>query len=223
MIVLRREIGDVLRGVRQRQGRRLCLRPEGRHHRLHDRPGQFRRIEIQQVHQVDMTQVVAADIVIELEVAVVVAKIGSSSVTGETGAIDVPAVAEPFIRGRAMRHLEHGRVVILVAGTGNPYFTTDTCAALRATELECDAVLKATKVDGVYTKDPKKHADAVRYESLTFAEALEKRLAVMDLTALTMCQERRLPVVVFDFKKPGNIRRVIGGENVGTLLTNDDR
>ncbi len=135
-------------------------------------------------------------------------------------AIDIPAVSEPFIRGRALRHLEHGRIVILVAGTGNPFFTTDTCAALRATELEMDVVLKATKVDGVYTDDPNTNPNAKRYDHLTFAEALEKRLAVMDLTALTMCQERRLPVVVFDFKKPGNIRRVIQGEGVGTLLTN---
>lgn len=134
-------------------------------------------------------------------------------------AIDVPAVAEPFIRGRALRHLENGCVVILVAGTGNPFFTTDTCAALRATELELDVVLKATKVDGVYTSDPKTNPDATRYDHLTFTEALDKRLAVMDLTALTMCQERKLPVVVFDFKKPGNIRRVIAGEDVGTLIT----
>lgn len=133
-------------------------------------------------------------------------------------AIDVPAVAEPFIRGRALRHLENGCVVILVAGTGNPFFTTDTCAALRATELELDVVLKATKVDGVYTSDPKTNPDATRYDRLTFTEALDKRLAVMDLTALTMCQERGLPVVVFDFKKPGNIRRVIAGEDVGTLI-----
>ncbi len=134
-------------------------------------------------------------------------------------AIDVPAVAEPFIRGRAMRHLELGRIVILVAGTGNPFFTTDTCAALRATELEMDVVLKATKVDGVYSADPKTNPDATRYEKLTFAEALEKRLAVMDLTALTMCQERGLPIVVFDFKKKGAIARVVRGERVGTMLS----
>lgn len=133
-------------------------------------------------------------------------------------AIDVPAVAEPFIRGRAMRHMELGRIVILVAGTGNPFFTTDTCAALRATELECEVVLKATKVDGVYSADPNKEKNATRYESLTFSRALEEKLAVMDLTALTMCQERGLPVVVFDFKKPGAISRVIRGEPVGTLL-----
>ena len=134
-------------------------------------------------------------------------------------AIDVPAVAEPFIRGRAMRHLDHGRVVILVAGTGNPFFTTDTCAALRATELEMDVVLKATKVDGVYSADPNTTPDATRYTTLTLAEATDKRLAVMDMTALTMCQERGLPVVVFDFKQPGAIARVIHGEPIGTELT----
>ena len=133
-------------------------------------------------------------------------------------AIDVPAVAEPFIRGRALRHLDRGRIVILVAGIGNPFFTTDTCAALRATELDMEVVLKATKVDGVYTDDPKKNPNATRYETLSFAEALAKRLAVMDLTALTMCQEQGLPVVVFNYKVSGAIARVIRGEPVGTVL-----
>lgn len=135
-------------------------------------------------------------------------------------ALDIRAVAEPFIRGRAIRHLEKGRVVILAAGTGNPFFTTDTCASLRATELDCDILLKATKVDGVYTADPHKDPTATRYESLTFEEALDKRLGVMDMTALTMCQERKIPLLVFDFKIPGNIRKVIEGEPIGTLLTN---
>lgn len=135
-------------------------------------------------------------------------------------AIGIPAVAEPFIRGRALRHMEEGRVVVLAAGTGNPFFTTDTCAALRATELESQVVIKATKVDGVYTADPKKDPSAKKYDSLTFAEAIEKKLAVMDLTALAMCQERGLPVVVFDFKVPGNIRRVVCGEPVGTFISN---
>ena len=133
-------------------------------------------------------------------------------------AIDIPAVAEPFIRGRALRHLEKGCVVILAAGTGNPFFTTDTCAALRATELDCDVVLKATKVDGVYSSDPMLDPKATRYDDLTFAEAISKRLAVMDMTALAMCQEQSLPVLVFNFKKPGNIRRVIQGEQIGTLI-----
>ncbi len=133
-------------------------------------------------------------------------------------ALEIRSVAEPFIRGRAVRHLEKGRVVILGAGTGNPFFSTDTCAALRATELECQVVLKATKVDGVYTADPKKDPKATRYEQLTFAEAIEKNLKVMDMTALTMCQENSLPVLVFDFKRAGNIRRVIQGEAIGTLI-----
>ena len=135
-------------------------------------------------------------------------------------AIDIPAVAEPFIRGRALRHFEKGRVLILAAGTGNPFFTTDTCAALRGTELNADILLKATKVDGVYSADPVKDPNATRYERLTFSEALEKKLGVMDLTALTMCMERRLPVLVFNFKTPGNIRRVVAGEQLGTLVTN---
>jgi uridylate kinase len=133
-------------------------------------------------------------------------------------AIEIRAVAEPFIRMRAIRHLEKGRVVILAAGTGNPFFTTDTCAALRATELECDVLLKATKVDGVYTADPRKDPTATRYESITFAEAMHKRLRVMDMTALAMCGEHNVPVMVFDFKKRGNIARVARGERIGTLL-----
>lgn len=136
-------------------------------------------------------------------------------------AIEIRAVAEPFIRSRALRHMEKGRVVILAAGTGNPFFTTDTCAALRATELECEILLKATKVDGVYTADPKKDPKATRYESLSFSEALAKRLKVMDMTALAMCQEHEIPVLVFDFNKQGNIARVIKGEDVGTLVTVD--
>ncbi len=133
-------------------------------------------------------------------------------------AIDIPAVAESFIRGRALRHMEKGRIVILVAGTGNPFFTTDSCAALRAIELECEAVLKATKVDGVYDADPNTNPDAKRYESLTFSEAIEKQLAVMDMTALAMCQEHSLPVIVFDYKASGNIRKVIEGAPIGTLI-----
>ncbi len=133
-------------------------------------------------------------------------------------AIEIRAVAEPFIRGRAIRHLEKGRVVILAAGTGNPFFTTDTCAALRATELECDILMKATKVDGVYTADPKKDPAAKRYDTLTFAEAITRNLKIMDMTALTMCRENSIPVLVFDFKRPGNIRRVIQGEKIGTVI-----
>ncbi|MBC7772716.1 MAG: UMP kinase [Pyrinomonadaceae bacterium] len=133
-------------------------------------------------------------------------------------AIEIRAVAEPFIRGRAIRHLDKGRLVILVAGTGNPFCTTDTCAALRATELECDLLLKATKVDGVYTADPKKDPTARRYESLTFQEAIEKNLGVMDMTAITMCREQNIPVLVFDYHTKGNIRKAVTGEKLGTLI-----
>lgn len=133
-------------------------------------------------------------------------------------AIEVKAVAEPFIRARALRHMEKGRVIIMVGGTGNPFCTTDTCAALRALELDCQVILKATKVDGVYTADPRKDPTAVRYESITFMEAITKNLKVMDMTAFTMCQERKLPIVVFDFKAPGNIQRVVNGEPLGTLV-----
>lgn len=133
-------------------------------------------------------------------------------------ALEIRSVAEPFIRLRALRHMEKGRVVVLAAGTGNPFFTTDTCAALRAVELECDAVLKATKVDGVYSADPKLDPKATRFEHLSFAEAMQRNLKVMDMTALAMCRENRIPVLVFDFKKSGNIERVVRGEPVGTLL-----
>lgn len=136
-------------------------------------------------------------------------------------AIEIKAVAEPFIRGRALRHLEKGRVVILAAGTGNPFFTTDTCAALRATELDCDVLLKATKVDGVYSADPKKDPTATRFEEISFGEALSRGLRIMDMTALAMCQEQELPVLVFDFKKPGNIARAVQGEAIGTLVYTD--
>lgn len=133
-------------------------------------------------------------------------------------AIEIRAVAEPFIRGRAIRHLEKGRVVILAAGTGNPFFTTDTCAALRATELDCDVLLKATKVDGVYSADPNVDPSATRFDELTFSDAIAKNLRVMDMTALAMCQEQDIPVLVFDFKVRGNIGRVIRGEPIGTRL-----
>ena len=134
-------------------------------------------------------------------------------------ALEVRSVAEVFIRGRALRHLEKGRVVILAAGTGNPFFTTDTCAALRATELECEVLMKATKVDGVYSADPKKDPAAKRFGTLTFTEAISRGLKIMDATALAMCQERKIPVLVFDFKVPGNIRRAIEHGGIGTMVT----
>jgi uridylate kinase len=136
-------------------------------------------------------------------------------------AINLPAVSETFIRGRAMRHLEKGRVVIFVAGTGNPFFTTDTAAALRATEIGADVLLKATKVDGVYDRDPLKDPAAKKFDTLTFREALARNLRVMDSTALAMCMEHRIPVVVFNMKQPGNIAKVVSGQPGGTRLTVD--
>ncbi len=134
-------------------------------------------------------------------------------------AIHVPSVAEPFIRARALRHFEKGRVIILVAGTGNPFFTTDTCASLRAIELGAHVLLKGTKVDGIYSADPRRDPTAKRFDRLTYNEAIEQKLGVMDLTAMTMCMEHNLPVVVFDYRTAGNIRRVIAGEPIGTRVT----
>ncbi|MCS7272929.1 MAG: UMP kinase [Fimbriimonadales bacterium] len=133
-------------------------------------------------------------------------------------AIAMQAVAEPFIRRRAIRHLEKGRIVILAAGTGNPFFTTDTAASLRAVELNADALLKATNVDGVYDRDPRKYPDAVRFETLSFEEALQRQLRIMDLTAFTLCMERTLQVVVFNIWEPGNLRRILLGEPIGTTI-----
>lgn len=133
-------------------------------------------------------------------------------------AIALSSVAEPFIRARAIRHLEKGRVVVLAAGTGNPFFTTDSCAALRGRELDVDVVLKATKVDGVYDKDPNEFSDARRFESITFSESVERRLKVMDMTALTLCMEQKLPVIVFNFREKGNIKRAVLGERIGTRI-----
>ncbi|AIE87091.1 Uridylate kinase [Fimbriimonas ginsengisoli Gsoil 348] len=133
-------------------------------------------------------------------------------------AVNVAQVAEMFIRRRAMRHMEKGRVVVFAAGTGNPYFTTDTAAVLRALEIDADLLIKATKVDGVYDKDPKKHADAVKYDSVAYSTAIEQRLGVMDQTAFTMCREHRLPLIVLDFNKPGSLLRAVLGEDEGTLV-----
>jgi uridylate kinase len=128
-------------------------------------------------------------------------------------------VAESFIRRRAMRHLEKGRVVIFGGGTGNPYFSTDTAAALRANEIGAEIILKATKVDGVYDSDPKKNPNAVRYQQITYLEALQKQLKVMDSTAFSLCMDNRMPIIVFDMFTPHNLRRVVLGEEVGTLVT----
>jgi uridylate kinase len=133
-------------------------------------------------------------------------------------AISVYSVCEPFIRRRAVRHLEKGRVIILAAGTGNPFFTTDTCAALRATEIGADVLLKATKVDGIYSADPKKDKSAKLYHDVSYEQVHREQLRVMDLTAITLCMERKLPLVVFNMKKSGNIARVMRGEAVGTKI-----
>jgi uridylate kinase len=137
-------------------------------------------------------------------------------------AIGMNEVAEPYIRRRAVRHLEKGRVIILAAGTGNPYFTTDTAAALRAVEIGAEIILKATKVDGVYDSDPKTTPNAKRYEKLTYSEVLAKRLRVLDATAVSLCMENDLPIVVFDLNAPENITRVAAGDSVGTLITGGD-
>lgn len=133
-------------------------------------------------------------------------------------AISMASIAEPYIRRRALRHMEKGRIVIFVAGTGNPYFTTDTAAALRAKEISANVILKATKVDGVYTDDPMKNKNAKKFNKIRFIDALKKNLKVMDSTAFSLCMDNELPIVVFDLFKPGNIKRAVLGENIGTLV-----
>ena len=134
-------------------------------------------------------------------------------------AIEMRAVAEPFIRRRAVRHLEKGRVVVFAAGTGNPYFTTDTAAALRAMEMKADVILKGTKVDGIYTADPMLHPTATKFEQISYLKVLEQGLKVMDATAISLCMDNKLPIVVFNLRTAGNLRRVIAGEAVGTTVT----
>jgi len=133
-------------------------------------------------------------------------------------AIEMHELAEPYIRRRAVRHLEKGRVVIFAAGTGNPYFTTDTAAALRAMEIGAEILLKATRVDGVYDKDPRKHTDAVKYDKVSYLECIQKDLKVMDMTAFALCADNRLPIMVFNLGRPGNIQRAVRGEAVGTII-----
>lgn len=133
-------------------------------------------------------------------------------------AIKMEQIAEPFIRRRAVRHLEKGRVVIFGAGTGNPYFTTDTAASLRAIEIEADVILKGTRVDGVYSEDPEKNPNAEKYKTITFQEVFEKGLSIMDMTAFTLCNENDLPIIVFDMNKKGNLYKVVSGEKVGTKV-----
>jgi uridylate kinase len=134
-------------------------------------------------------------------------------------ALEIREVAEPYIRRRAIRHFEKGRIVIFAGGTGNPYLSTDTAAALRAAEVQADAVLKATKVDGVYSADPEKNADAVRYDRLTYSEALAENLRFMDQAAIAVCRDNDLPIIVFDMTVPGNIRKVVAGESIGTKVS----
>lgn len=143
-------------------------------------------------------------------------KIGVS--TRLQSAIKMEQICEPYIKRRAVRHLEKGRVVIFGAGTGNPYFTTDTAASLRAIEIEANVILKGTRVDGIYTSDPEKNKDAVKYHTITFDEVYEKGLKVMDLTAFTLCNENKVPIIVFDMNKGGNFLKVLEGESVGTLV-----
>ena len=133
-------------------------------------------------------------------------------------AIEMKTIAEPFIKRRAVRHLEKGRVVIFGAGTGNPFFTTDTAASLRAIETDCEVILKGTRVDGIYNVDPEKHANAVKYDKLTFQQVFEQDLKVMDMTAFTLCNENKLPIIVFDMNRSGNLMRLMQGESIGTLV-----
>ena len=134
-------------------------------------------------------------------------------------AIEMKQIAEPYIKRKAVRHLEKGRIVIFGSGTGNPFFTTDSAASLRAVEIDCDVIFKGTRVDGVYDSDPEKNPSAVKFESISFDQAYEKKLKIMDMTAFTLCKENNIPVVVFDINKSGNLKRVILGEKVGTLVT----
>jgi len=134
-------------------------------------------------------------------------------------AVEMRQIAEPYIRRRAIRHLEKGRVVIFVAGTGSPYFTTDSAAALRANEINADVILKGTRVDGIYDSDPLKNANAKKYDSISFAEVISAGLGVMDMTAFTMCQENNLPIVVFDINAEGNLQKIISGEQIGTTVS----
>jgi uridylate kinase len=145
-----------------------------------------------------------------------VEKIGVSSRV--LSGLDMPAVAEPYIRRRAIRHMEKGRVVILAGGSGAPYFTTDTSAALRALELNCEIILKATKVDGIYDKDPNKFPDAKKYQTLTYMDALKERLEVMDTSAFALCMDNNLPIMVFNFFEKGNSKKAVLGEKIGTLV-----
>ena len=140
------------------------------------------------------------------------------TVTRTLSAITVAQIAEPYIRRRAIRHLEKGRIVVVAGGTGNPYFTTDTAAALRATELGAEVLIKGTKVDGVYDKDPVVHSDAIKYDRVSYTEAIQKELQIMDMTAISLCKENSLPIKVFDINRNGDLKKLILGESIGTLV-----
>ena len=140
-------------------------------------------------------------------------------ITRLQSAIEMKQIAEPYIKRKAVRHLEKGRIVIFGAGTGNPFFTTDSAASLRAVEIESDVILKGTRVDGVYDSDPEKNSNALKFDTLTFDQAYAKQLKIMDMTAFTLCKENEIPVVVFDMNNPGNLKKVILGEKIGTLVT----
>lgn len=140
-------------------------------------------------------------------------------ITRLQSAIEMKQIAEPYIKRKAVRHLEKGRIVIFGAGTGNPFFTTDSAASLRAVEIESDVILKGTRVDGVYDSDPEKNSNALKFDSLTFDQAYHKQLKIMDMTAFTLCKENEIPVVVFDMNSPGNLKKVILGDKIGTLVT----
>lgn len=141
-------------------------------------------------------------------------------ITRLQSAIEMKEISEPFVRRRAVRHLEKGRVVIFGAGTGNPYFTTDSAASLRAIEINADVILKGTRVDGIYTADPLKDPTATKYDTITFSDAYSKGLKIMDMTAFTLCQENNLPIIVFDMDTPGNLKKLLDGEKVGTIVVN---
>ena len=140
-------------------------------------------------------------------------------ITRLQSAIEMKQIAEPYIKRKAVRHLEKGRIVIFGAGTGNPFFTTDSAASLRAVEIESDVILKGTRVDGVYDSDPEKYSNALKFDTLTFDQAYDKQLKIMDMTAFTLCKENEIPVVVFDMNNPGNLKKVILGDKIGTLVT----
>jgi len=140
-------------------------------------------------------------------------------ITRLQSAIEMKQIAEPYIKRKAVRHLEKGRIVIFGAGTGNPFFTTDSAASLRAVEIESEAILKGTRVDGVYDSDPERNSNAIKFDTLTFDQAYDKQLKIMDMTAFTLCKENEIPVVVFDMNSPGNLKKVILGDKIGTLVT----